>query len=85
MMYENSQKLKVEDIKIKQPAAACWPCHDVCRYQKLLSVLQQLNLRLDDVYKQLTGGAGSAYCAYTQVGDDDALMGARCHILVVLF
>jgi hypothetical protein len=37
------------------------------RYIRLISVLQSLNTTLDAVYKQLTGGGGSAYCAYTQV------------------
>jgi hypothetical protein len=37
------------------------------RYAKLLAVLQALNAALDAVYRQLTSGCGSAYCAYTQV------------------
>jgi hypothetical protein len=40
------------------------------RYARLLAVLQALNAALDGVYRQLTGGGGSAYCAYTQVRAD---------------
>lgn len=35
------------------------------RYSCLLSVLQSLNVQLDKVYNQLTGGCGKAYCSYT--------------------
>jgi chromosome segregation ATPase len=67
------------------------------RYARLLAVLQALNASLDGVYRQLTGGCGSAYCAYTQVGSGSlprthmpsscqrcCMCGARCSVNMVL-